>query len=118
MKPSIFVDDKVGREENSPLVKAMRVIGEAFGAISVPNFATPDGTETDIIIVGSATRALYFLKETESTIIGIFVFPKSEEAPSVALAERYPTRVRVMMWEEFTDQLRTLIAEKSVKEEA
>lgn len=117
MKPTLFVDSKVGSEENGPLAKTMRAIGEAFGAISVPDFAAPDGVEADIIIVGSAARALHFLKETENATIGIFVFPKREEAPSAGLADRYPTRVRVMMWEEFGHQLAALITEKSAKEE-
>lgn len=117
VQPTVFVD-KIGTKEGDPLRNTIQVV--SFGAVVVPEFMTADGVEADIIVVSSATRALYFLKETEKSVISIFVFPKSvvsSVAAETALAERYPDRIRLMGWERFTLDLIALIAEKAKKEE-
>ena len=112
-EPTVFID-KIGTKEGGPLRKAIEMV--SFGAKVASEFITDD-VEVDIIVVSSAARALHFLKETESSTIAIFVFPKSEVASASALAERYPNRVRAMGWEQFTLSLIALIAEKAKKEE-
>ncbi len=113
-QPTVFVD-KIGTKEGDPLRMAIRMI--STGATVVSEFMTADGIEADIIIVGSATRALHFLKETENTVIGIFVFAKAELQVATTLAGRFPDRVRAMGWEQFGPSLWALIAEKTKKEE-
>jgi hypothetical protein len=113
-KPTVFVD-KIGDKEGDPIRRAIQMV--SHGATVVTEFLTADDVEADIIVVNSAARALHFLKETEKSMIVIFVFPKSEVSPANALAERYPDRVRTMGWEQFTLTLIALIAEMTKKEE-
>ena len=114
-EPTVFVD-KIGTKDGDPLRNAIQMV--SLGAKVVPEFMTADEVEADIIVVSTAARALHFLKETEKATIAIFVFPKSEVPPANALAERYPNRIRVMGWEQFTVSLIALIAEKAKEEES
>ncbi len=113
-KPTVFVD-KIGTKYGDPLRNAIQIV--SLGATVIPEFMTTDDTEVDIIVVSSAARALHFLKETEKSVISIFVFPKSEVSSATALADRYPGRVRVMGWEQFSLDLIALIAEMAKKGE-
>ena len=112
-KPTLFVD-KMGDAPNSPLRKAVKMI--SFGAEIASELVTSSNVEVDIAVVRSASRALQFIKETEDTIILIFVVMKSEEKAANAMVENYPNRVKALDWEEFGLSLMALISEKTEKE--
>ena len=113
-KPTLFVD-KMGNALNDPLGMAVKMI--SFGAEIALELVTSGDVEADIAVVRSASRALQFLKETEKTIVCIFVLMKSEEQAVNALVGNYPNRVKAMEWEEFGPSLMALINEKTEKEE-
>ena len=77
-KPTVFVD-KIGTKEGDPLRKAIQIV--SMGATVMDEFMTTESVEVDIIVVSSSARALHFLKETEVSMIVIFVFPKAEKKP-------------------------------------
>ncbi|MFH1711993.1 MAG: hypothetical protein ABH846_02025 [Patescibacteria group bacterium] len=92
-QPTVFVQFE-SREDYNPVAMALGKIVELNDAVITQRLVTDDEVEADIAVVNRAEAALRAVKETEHTIIILVHYGRDEEAPAIALASRFPKRIK------------------------